>query len=271
MATEKDYVLGTHDDELARLGVQNEVWRPYARLAWQRAGFGPGQTIVDMGCGPGWATLDLAALVGPTGRVIGIDRSRRFLDALTAQATARGLAHVQVVEQDLDEPRFPVSNVDGMWSRWVYAFVREPQALLARAVAALAPGGRLVLHEYSDYRAWKLTPRSDAFDGFVKGVMASWRDAGGEPDIGRALPGWLTDLGMEVESLTPLQFAPRPGDDLWRWPTVFIDVGVQRLVDLGRIDAAEAARIQAAYAALAHTPGAFQLTPTVLEVVAAKR
>jgi len=128
-----------------------------------------------------------------------------------------------------------------------------------------------VLHEYSDYRGWKLAPRSDAFDGFVKAVMASWRDAGGEPDIGRALPGWLTDLGMEVDSLTPLQFAPRPGDDLWRWPTVFIDVGVQRLVDLGRIDAAEAARIQAAYAALAHTPGAFQLTPTVLEVVAAKR
>jgi SAM-dependent methyltransferase len=270
MTTERDYVLGTHDEELTRLGVQNAVWRPYATAAWRRAGFAPGQTLVDLGCGPGWATLDLAQVVGPTGRVIGIDRSRRFLDALEASARGEGLANVTAIERDLDEPGLPVEGVDGIWSRWVYAFVREPRALLARAVAALAPGGRLVMHEYVDYRSWRIFPRSEEFEGFVTEVMASWREAGGEPDIGTALPAWLAELGMKVKSLTPLAFAARPQDEMWQWPTVFVAAGPRRLVELGRIDEARAARIDAAYAQMARTPGAFQITPAVLEIVALK-
>ncbi|HTE44960.1 MAG TPA: methyltransferase domain-containing protein, partial [Gemmatimonadaceae bacterium] len=84
-SNDRDYVLGTHDEEIARLGLQHSVWRPRALAAWQRAGFNVGQTIVDVGCGPGYATLDLAELVGATGHVVAIDRSRRFLDALDAR------------------------------------------------------------------------------------------------------------------------------------------------------------------------------------------
>ena len=68
MADEKDYVLGTHDEEIARLGLQHRVWRPRVLDAWRRAGFTLGQTILDVGCGPGHATLDLAEIVGPRGR-----------------------------------------------------------------------------------------------------------------------------------------------------------------------------------------------------------
>jgi len=84
-----DYVLGTGDEEIARLGVQHRVWRARAIDAWRRAGIAAGQTVVDVGCGPGYASLDLAELVGSSGRVIAIDRSQRFLAALDAAATAR--------------------------------------------------------------------------------------------------------------------------------------------------------------------------------------
>src|SRR5678816_202122 len=77
---EQDYVLGTHDEELNRLGLQHRVWRPRALDAWRRAGFTIGQTILDVGCGPGYATLDLAEIAGTTGRVVAMDRSARFLD-----------------------------------------------------------------------------------------------------------------------------------------------------------------------------------------------
>ena len=100
---DRDYVLGTHDDEVARLGLQHNVWRPHALAAWQHAGFNVGQTIIDVGCGPGYATLDLAELVGPTGLVHAVDRSRRFLDVLDARRRARGLENVNAVESDLDE------------------------------------------------------------------------------------------------------------------------------------------------------------------------
>ena len=73
---ERDYVLGTHDDEIVRLGLQHRVWRARTHDAWRRAGFTIGQTLLDVGCGPGYASLDLAELVGPTGRVVAIDRSR---------------------------------------------------------------------------------------------------------------------------------------------------------------------------------------------------
>src|SRR5262249_36246990 len=98
MATtqDRDYVLGTHDDEIARLGLQHNVWRPHALAAWQRAGFNVGQTLLDVGCGPGYATLDLAELVGDTGHVRGVDRSRRFLNTLEERRKARGLENVSV-------------------------------------------------------------------------------------------------------------------------------------------------------------------------------
>ena len=133
MSTERDYVLGTHDEEIERLGLQHRVWQPRVSDAWRRAGFTTGQTLLDLGCGPGYATLDLAGIVGPAGRVIGIDRSRRFLGAGAARARALGLQNIEWREQDLDETDLPAALAHGAWSRWVYAFVRDPRALLTRA------------------------------------------------------------------------------------------------------------------------------------------
>ncbi len=90
MASEKAYVLGTHDEELARLGVQHRAWRERALGAWRRGGIGPGSTVLDVGCGPGYASLDLAELVGSGGRVVAVGKSARFLDALNTMSKARG-------------------------------------------------------------------------------------------------------------------------------------------------------------------------------------
>lgn len=268
MAIEKDYVLGTHDAEIARLGLQHRVWRPRVLDAWRRAGFTPGQTLVDLGCGPGWATLDLAELAGPDGRVIAVDRSRRFLDHLAAAARARGLANIETLEMDLDESPLPSLAADGIWSRWFYAFLRAPRRLLASAAQALRAGGVMVMHEYVDYRAWRLSPRSEEFEAFVGEVIAAWREDGGEPDIGLDLPRWLTELGLEVRTLAPRGEIARPGDFVWHWPRSFVEIGVQRLVDLGRFGPERGRAIVAAFERVETTPGAFQITPTVGEILA---
>ena len=96
MADEREYVLGTHDEEIARLGLQHRVWRPRALDGWLEAGFTTGQTLVDVGCGPGYATIDLAEIAGPSGRVVAIDRSQRFLDALQANAARRCLPNIEI-------------------------------------------------------------------------------------------------------------------------------------------------------------------------------
>src|SRR5262245_49855786 len=127
--TEASYVLGTHDEEVARLGLQHQVWRSRVRETWREAGFTEGQTIVDLGCGPGYAALDLADIVGPSGRVVAIDQSRRFLDALEQMARDRGISHIETLEGDLDTLALP-GPVDGVWCRWAAAFVRRPRELM---------------------------------------------------------------------------------------------------------------------------------------------
>src|SRR5262245_40928459 len=109
----RDYVLGTHDDEIQRLALQHRVWRPRALDAWRRAGFTFGQTLLDVGCGPGYAALDLADIVGPTGRIIAVDGSRRFLDFLEATCRQRGLENIETVEADLDRTELPDVAADG--------------------------------------------------------------------------------------------------------------------------------------------------------------
>ena len=107
MAQDRDYILGTHDEEIVRLGIQHRVWRPRALDAWRRAGFTVDQTIIDVGCGPGYASIDLAGIVGASGQIISVDRSRRFLDTLENASRGYGLSNIQTVEADLEEGAFP--------------------------------------------------------------------------------------------------------------------------------------------------------------------
>jgi len=268
---ERDYVLGTHDEEIARLGVQHRVWRARALDAWRRAGIGPGQTVIDVGCGPGYASLDLAELVGPSGRVLALDRSRRFLNALEEARTRRGLTQIEPVELDLDEAQLPAAAADAAWARWVFAFVRRPRALLERVAARLKPGGRIVLHEYFDYRTWRVSPRSAVLEELVSVIMQSWRDTGGEPDIGLDLPRWLTELGFELRSLEPIVHVVSPSSFVWQWPKSFIATGVARLVELGALTPERAGEIHAAYAASETAPNTLLFTPAVLEIIAVRR
>jgi SAM-dependent methyltransferase len=271
MSNEKDYLLGTHDEEIERLGLQHSVWRPRTLDAWRRAGITRGQTILDVGCGPGYAACDLAEIVGPGGRVIAIDRSRRFLDALGIFQAERRLANITSVEQDLDDSKFPELQADGAWTRWVFAFVKHPRELLARVAERLKPGAPLVVFEYCVYSTWGLAPRLPELEEFVKAVMESWRADGGEPDIGRQLPQWLTELNFEIKSLNPIVDVVPKTNYVWQWPAAFLDVGIKRLVDINRLSPERGLAIREAFAAREADPHALMITPVVLEIIAVKR
>lgn len=268
---ERDYVLGTHDEEVARLGVQHRVWRARALDAWLRAGIGPGQTAIDIGCGPGYASVDLADIVGPSGRVLAIDRSRRFLDALEQTRARRGLVQIETLELDLDEGQLPDVAADAAWSRWVFAFMREPRRLLERVAKRLKPGGCIVLHEYFDYRTWRVAPRSALFEEMVSVIIDAWRESGGEPDIGLDLPRWLVELGFELRSLAPVVHVVPPSSFVWQWPKSFIATGVARLVQLGAFTPERGREIQEAFAACEAAPNTLMITPSVLEIIAVRR
>jgi SAM-dependent methyltransferase len=268
--SEHDYVLGTNDAEVARLGLQHRVWRPYALDAWRRAGITEGDRVIDFGAGPGFAALDLAEIVSAAGEVVALERSERFLSAMRAQAKARGFDHLTTIECDLAKEPPPLLNADAAWARWIFAFLPNPEEALKRLVSAVRPGGVIVLHEYLDYCTWRLSPRSAPFEGFVAEVVASWRDAGGEPNVGLDLPRWMEEAGIVVEQQRAIVEVVRPRDFMWRWPASFTRVNLERLVELGRMSQEQADETVADFARIESLPSARMVTPVVMELIGRK-
>src|SRR3954469_12686681 len=148
-----DYVLGTRDDEVERLGLQHRVWRGRVLEAFRRARIRSGQTVIDVGAGPGFVTADLASLVGPAGKVIALERSAHFVDKLRS----RGLTNVEVREHDVSQP-FAITGADASWCRWLLSFVPDPATTVRHIAAALKPGGVALFHEYAAYETWRMMP-----------------------------------------------------------------------------------------------------------------
>jgi SAM-dependent methyltransferase len=265
-----DYVLGTQDVEIERLGLQHLVWRPRASDAWRRAGFTVGQHLLDIGCGPGYATLDLAAIVGTSGKVTAIDRSPKFLDVLKARVDKQSVRNVETIELDLDQGALPRLDADGAWCRWVFAFLNRPRDLLKAIHGALKPGASLVVHEYFNYSSWSLSPRQPGLAEFVQLVISSWRKSGGEPDIGLELMSWLPQEGFAIRELRPIVDVVGPRDFIWQWPSTFVDVGLARLTELGYLPPHRAGEIQEMFRRAESDPDTRMITPGVLEIVATR-
>jgi SAM-dependent methyltransferase len=263
-------VLGHEDDEIARLGVQHGAWRSAMLDVCRRAGIGAGSRAIDVGAGPGFATVDLAGLVGDAGTVLAVERSTRFVDVLRDRIGAARLTNVRVQTADLARDPIDASNFDAAWCRWVACFVPSPARLVRAIHGALRPGGVAVFHEYVDYAAWRCLPARPAFEAFVAQVMASWRADGGEPDVARALPSLLRVEGFRVVRAAPLVFALRPVDEMWRWPAGFVRSGSTRLRALGRVGDAWVRDVVDAIDEAERDAATLMITPMVLEIVATR-
>jgi len=265
--TKGDYVLGTHEAEVERLGFQHRVWRESMLAGWKRAGVRVGWRVVDVGAGPGYASLDLAEIVGPAGEVLAVERSARFLEVLQAESRRRGLSQVHVLQGDLMDTRAP-SGYDLAWCRWVASFTSSVPRLVAWIRDALRPEGRAVFHEYVDYASWRFAPPRPPLAEFVAEVMASWRASGGEPDVAPALIGALRAGGFRLRSVRPLVFATTPSEMTWRWPAGFVATNATRLRELGRVSDAWVGTVIRELEAAEADPDSVMVTPMVLEIIA---
>jgi SAM-dependent methyltransferase len=270
MNTERDYVLGTHDEELARLGLQHRVWRPMVLDCWRKAGITVGSRVLDMGAGPGYATVDLAEIVGSAGQVVALERSNKFVNALKEAVRARSLTNVKIHELDLMTDSFPENDYDFSWCRWVLSFVSDPALLVQKLGNAMRKGSISIFHEYGHYETWRFFPRIPSQEKFREHVIATWRESGGEPDSAPSLPALLLANGFVIRSAAPLIFCVRPNDYMWQWPATFIAIYLPRLIEMGRIDQKFADKVRGELASAARNSNVLMLTPLVLEIVAAK-
>ena len=265
---EKDYVLGTHDEEVARLALQHRVWRPTVLECWRRAGITVGSRVLDVGAGPGCATVDLAEIVGATGEVLAIERSKRFIEVASEACAIRGLTHVRFIEADLMEHEIDAVGFDAAWCRWVASFVPEPSKLVLRIARCLRPNGVAIFHEYMDYGTWRLSPRRLAVERFVAAVMESWRAAGGEPDVALLLPSLLRGAGFRITHAVPRVFTVSPRDFVWQWPASFMESNLTRLLDLGRVAVDWVESVRQEFREASADEGTLMTTPMLLEIIA---
>jgi SAM-dependent methyltransferase len=266
--SETDYVLGTNDAELARLGLQHRVWREAATSCWRRAGVTIGSRIIDVGAGPGYATADLAEIVSPTGKVLAIERSGRFLECATERCRLRGLTNVEFHQADLMDHSLGQLGFDFAWCRWVASFVSSPAKLIENIAGALRRGGIAMFHEYSDYGTWRVAPRKSAVEDFTREVMASWRATGGEPDVALMFPPLLRAAGLRLVDVRPHLRVVSPSDYTWQWPASFIEINLERLHELGRVTAEWADDVRREFSEASADPASLLTTPLFLEIVA---
>jgi ubiquinone/menaquinone biosynthesis C-methylase UbiE len=268
--TEREYLLGTNDAELARLGFQHQVWAAETAAAWERGGFRPGDRLLDVGCGPGHATFDLARLVGPGGHVLGVDVSARFLAHVEAERRRRGVEHVATRLEELERLDVPAESVDGAFARWVLCYLRDPRAVVARVARALRPGGAFVVMDYCRYTGFTVAPSAEVIERVVDAVSRSFARSGGNADVGRDLPAHMRQSGLVVRSVRPLVRVARPGSALWEWPATFFENYLPSLVAMGEITEGDRAAFTDVWAERSRSPDAFLLSPPMVEVIAEK-
>jgi len=268
MSHEHEYILGTHDAELARLGLQHRLWSGEAFTCWERAGVKPGTVVLDVGCGPGYAAFDLAQLVAPGGKVIGVDESARFVDYLNEQARLRGVTNVEASVQDVQALRVSDAAADVAFARWVLCFTPRPDDVVAGVARALKPGGVFAVQDYVHWQALFSSPPGGAFEKVLAATDRNWRESGGDPEVGKRLPAMMTAHGLRVESIRPLQRIARPHDPLWQWPGSFFANWVPLLVQRGFLSDDDRLAFERDWGSRSGDGDAFFWTPSMVEIIA---
>jgi len=271
MSDSDDYHLGTSDEELARLGYQHQVWQDVTAMLWRMAGFGPGQTLLDLGAGPGFVSLELARLVGPQGHVHAVEAAGKFVGHLNARLEAEGSNNVTVHQHDVQQLPLADCSADGAFARWLLCFVKNPQKVCDEVARTLRPGGVFVAWDYFNYNSVGMFPVREPLSRLFAAYHKSALVNGGSYDIAQALPGMLINAGFEITHLEPISKIGRPGSNVWSWVSQFTAGYAPKLVEAGLMSEAEAEELQTAWTEAEADPSTFFFPPPMLGIVAHKR
>jgi SAM-dependent methyltransferase len=135
------YLLGRGEGEEARLKRQIANLAPDSDAQLEKIGIKPGERVVDLGCGPGGVLHLLGKRVGPTGSVLGIERSAHFAGLARRFVADNALPQVEVREGDAYDTGLPRASFDGAHMRLVLVNVPEPERIVREMVALVRPGG----------------------------------------------------------------------------------------------------------------------------------
>ncbi|MFJ3924673.1 class I SAM-dependent methyltransferase [Streptomyces sp. NPDC090022] len=186
------YTHGHHESVL-----RSHRWRTAQNSAAYLIGeLRPGLSVLDVGCGPGTITADLAELVGPGGRVTAVDAAPEVMEQARAYATERGLDTITFATADVHALDFPDGSFDVVHAHQVLQHVGDPVRALREMRRVCRPGG-IVAARDADYAAMTWFPASPVLDEWLSLYRRVARACGGEPDAGRRLRSWALAAGFD--------------------------------------------------------------------------
>ena len=194
-----EYELGHSDWELNRLVTQARLVDPITRQYFVRAGLAAGMRVLDIGSGAGDVAFLAAELVGPTGEVVGTDRSATAIVAAGARAKQRSLPNVTFLEGDPSSMTFD-RPFDAIVGRYVLMFNPRPAEVLMGITRHLRSGGRIVFHE-PDWTGVRSEPRSPLFDQCCNWIVQTFRKVGSDPNMGLHLHSAFLAAGLPAPDM----------------------------------------------------------------------
>lgn len=210
------YTHGHHDSVL-----RSHRWR----TADNSAGYllphlRPGMSLLDVGCGPGTITVDLATRLAP-GRVVGLDASAEVIDEARS-AAGDGPSGLSFEVGDLFHLDYDDGAFDVVHAHQVLQHVGDPVAALVEMKRVCRPGG-LVAARDGDYPAMVFYPSSPELERSLTAYQAAARANGGQCDAGRKLFSWANHAGFTsvVPSASTWCYAT-PGERAW-WGDLWAD------------------------------------------------
>jgi SAM-dependent methyltransferase len=223
-----------------------------------------GMSVLDVGCGPGTITADLAASVAP-GLVTAVDESADVLDVARVEAERRELSNVSFATADVHQLGFPDGAFDVVHAHQVLQHVADPVAALREMRRVCAPGG-IVAARDADYAGFTWFPQLPALDLWRDLYERAARANHGEPDAGRRLLSWARQAGFD--DITPTGslwcYATPPTRQWWggMWADRIVHSRIARdLLDLGLATAEQLEEIAAAWRAWADDPDGWIAIP----------
>jgi len=271
MPNTPEYILGTDPVELARLRFQHKVWIREMYALFRSAGLRAGDTVLDLGCGPGSTTLELATAVGPAARGIAVDESEPFLAYLAAECERYGLRNVEPVHSRVEAIEVEPASVDFAYARWLFCWLKEPEPAMARAAVALRPGACLALQEYVSWGSMGVFPESEPVMEAIAACRRSWDFGGGDIDIARRLPEMAPRLGLTLERFVPHARLGAVGSLEWQWVGGFLREYLPKVAEMGLYDTAAYTRFLSEWERLETEGHAHIYTPVMSEAVLRKR
>jgi SAM-dependent methyltransferase len=237
-----EYALSLSEAEVARYRRMAELARDAESDDWAHAGVVPGATVADIGCGPAAVSVVLAEIVGPDGRVIGVERDPQALAQAGTMVEHAGVGNVDLHAGDAADTGVQAGSVDVAMMRHVLAHNggRE-QAVVDHLAGLVRPGGSVYLIDV-DLTAGRGLGQDPELVDLQDRYVEFHRTLGNDPSVGLRLAQFLSRAGLEVIQHTgrwdivPRQPGIRPPS--WAARDAMVRAGVASDSDVARWDAA---------------------------------